>query len=232
MVSFLIDIAIVGVVAFCGWRGYKNGLIRGVFGVVSFIVAVFVANFVAQAYSDEAEMLLLPFASGVVETAMIELADAGIEYQSIAFDHPSDDEYFGRAYIALREIGMPEAAAVNIAEQSMLEVDGERSFIDIVASELTGSLAFIGVFTVAFLLIAIIFAVIGNLVGLVFSLPGLKLLDTIAGALCGVVKGIIIVFVLAVIARYFGLVMLDTLEGTMVFYFLVNNNPIASMLGV
>jgi len=235
LISFLIDIAILGTVVFCGWRGYKNGLIRGVFGVVSLLLALFVANFAAQAYSDDAEMLLLPFASGIIESTMGDLADEGIEYQAIAHDHEMTDDFFGRAYMALREIGLPEAAAVAIAEQSRLVElydDDNRSFVDIVASRLTGSLAFVGVFAVAFLLISIAFAVLGNLIGLVFSLPGLRFVDIIAGTVCGVAKGIIVVYVLAVIIRYFGLVILPILEDTAVLYFLVNNNPIATMLGV
>jgi len=235
LISFLIDIAIIGTVVFCGWRGYKNGLIRGVFGVVSLVLALFVANFAAQAYSDDAEVLLLPFASGIIESTMNDLDDEGIRYHPIAHDHEISDDFFGRAYMTLREIGLPEAAAVTIAEQSrLLELHGDdgRSFIEIVASKLTGSLAFVGVFAVAFLLISIVFAVIGNLIGLVFSLPGLRFVDIIAGAACGIAKGIIIVYVLAVIIRYFGLVILPILEDTTVLYFLVNNNPIANMLGV
>lgn len=235
MISFFVDIAIIGTIVFSGWRGYKNGLIRGVFGVVSLIMALFVANFVAQAYSSDAEALLLPFAGGIVESTMAELADEGIVYQPIAHDHEIDDASFGRAYMALREIGLPEAAAVRIAELSMLvepQDDRQTTFANIVASRLTSSLAYIGVFAVAFLLLAIVFAVLGNLVGLVFSLPGLRLVDIIAGAVCGIVKGFIIVYALAVVVRYFGLFMLPILEETTVLYFLVNNNPIASMLGV
>jgi len=235
LISFFLDIAVVGTVVFCGWRGYKNGLIRGVFGIVSLILALFVSNIVAQAYSDEAEVLLRPFAGGIIESTMTELAGEGARYQSDAHGHHIEDPSFGRAYMALREIGLPDAAAAAVAEQSMIaEIfdGGERSFADIVAERLTSSLAFIGVFAVSFLLIAIAFAVIGNLVGVVFSLPGLRLVDTIAGAACGFVKGIIIVYVLAVVVRYFGLLMLPTLEGTTVLYFIVNNNPIAAMLGV
>jgi len=235
LISFLLDIAIVGTVVFCGWRGYKSGLIRGVFGIVALILALFVSNIVAQAYSDDAKVLLRPFASGIIESTMTELVDEGTQYGSDEHNPRVDDPSFARAYTALREIGLPDAAASAIAEQSMIaEIfdGGENPFADVVAERLTSSLAFVGVFAVSFLLIAIVFAVIGNLVGVVFSLPGLKLVDTIAGAACGFIKGIVIVYVLAVIVRYFGLLMLPILEGTTVLYFIVNNNPIAAMLGV
>jgi len=232
--TFLIDVAIVGVVAFCAWRGYKNGLIRGVFGVVSLIASLLVANIAAQAYADEAKEMMMPFVSGMLETTMTEMSEEGIEYQPLAHDHEIDDEDFGKAYTALRQIGLPEAAAVRIAEQSVETTDDEKNsyFSDIIADRLTTTISYVAVFGIAFLLIAIIFAVIGNLVGFVFSLPGLKLVDIIAGSVLGLVKGVIIVFTVAVIIRYFGLLILSTLESTTILKYIVNNNPIANLLGV
>jgi len=234
MTTFLIDAAIVGTVIFCGWRGFKSGLIRGVFGVVSLITALLIANIAAQAYSGETKSMLLPFASGIIDSTMTELSEQGIEYQAIAHDHEVDDEAFGIAYMALRDLGLPEAAAVRIAEQSItLEEDEQgRYFPDIIADRLSSAFSYVAVFGIAFLLIAIVFAVVGNLVGLIFALPGLKYVDMIAGTALGLLKGVIIVYTVAVIARYFGLLILSMIEDTTIFRYLINNNPIANMLGV
>ena len=234
MTTLLIDVAIVGTVVFCGWRGYKNGLIRGVFGVVSLIVSLLVANIAAQAYSDEAKGMLVPFVGGMIESTMTEMTEEGVEYQALAHDHDIEDAEFGAAYTALRRIGLPEAAAVSVAEQSLSVEEDERGnyFSDIIGDRLSSAFSYVAVFGIAFLLIAIIFAVIGNLVGFVFSLPGLKLVDIIAGSVLGLFKGIIIVFTIAVILRYFGLLILSTIEGTSVLNYIINNNPIANMLGV
>lgn len=234
MTTFLIDAAIVGTVAFCIWRGYKNGLIRGVFGIVSLIVALLVANIAAQAYAGEAKNVLMPFVSGMIESTMTEMTDEGIEYQALAHDHDIDDVDFGTAYTALRQLGLPESAAVRLAEKSIEIEDHEEDnfFSDIVASRLTTALSYVAVFGIAFLLLAIVFAVIGNLVGFVFSLPGLKLVDMISGSVLGLVKGIIIIYTVAVIVRYYGLLILPTLEGTTILRAIVNNNPIANLLGI
>jgi len=234
LTTFLIDLAIVGTVAFCAWRGYKNGLIRGVFGVVSLIVSLLVANIAAQAYSGEAKGMLMPFVSGMIESTMTDLSEEGIEYQALAHDHEIDDIDFGSAYTALRRIGLPEAAAVRIAEQS-LEVEDEEAegyFSDVIADRLSTTLSYVAVFGIAFLLIAIVFAVIGNLVGFVFSLPGLKLVDIISGSILGFFKGVIIVYTISVIVRYFGLLVIERLERTTILNYLVNNNPIANLLGI
>ena len=234
MVTFLINIAVIGTVVFCAWRGYKNGLIRGVFGVVSLIVALFIANFAAQAYSEDAKSILMPFVSGLLESTIVDMAEEGVEYQALAHDHEITDADFGTAYTALRQIGLPEAAAVQIAEQSLHIDESEegRSFADIIALRLSSTISYVAVFGIAFLLIAIVFAVIGNLVGFVFSLPGLKIVDMIAGAALGLAKGLIIVFTVGVIIRYFGVMIFPTLENAAFLRYVVNNNPIANMLGV
>ena len=234
MTTLIADIAVVGTVAFCTWRGYKNGLIRGVFGVVSLIVSLLVANIAAQAYSHEAKGMLMPFASGIIDSTLSDMAENDIVYQPLAHDHPSDNVDFGTAYTVLREIGFPESASVRIAELSQEETEAEEdvSFTDVISDRLSTALSYIAVFGIAFLLIAIVFAVIGNLIGVVFSLPGLKLVDIIAGSVLGLVKGIILIYAFAVILRYYGILILPIIEGTTLLKSIVNNNPIANILGM
>jgi len=225
----LIDLTIVGIIAFSAWRGYRNGLIRGVFGIVSLIASLFLANIAANAYSEEFTGMLSPFVGGVVESAISEIIEKDIEYELI--EHENDSEEFRTAFNALRHIGLPVPAAIRVAEQAV-EDEIEKFLADKVANKLSSVLAYVAVFGVAFILVAIVFAVIGNLIGFVFSLPGLKLIDTIAGIVFGLAKGLLIVLVLAAVMRYFGLLALDILEGTTVLNYLVNNNMIADMLGI
>jgi uncharacterized membrane protein required for colicin V production len=232
--TFLIDLAVLGTIVFCGWRGFKSGLIRGVFGVVSLVVALLIANIAAQAYSGDTKGMILPFVSGIIESTMTDLADDGIEYQPVAHDHESEEANFGTAYVALRQLGLPEAAAVRIAEQAIEVEEDERGryFSDTIAEKLSGAFSYVAVFGIAFLLLSIVFAVVGNLVGVVFALPGLKYVDMIAGTVFGLFKGFIIVYTVAVILRYFGLMILPTIDRTTVLKYIINNNPIANMLGV
>jgi len=235
--TLAIDLAIIAIVAFCGWRGYKNGLIRGVFGVVALVVSIFVANIAAEAYAEEFTGMLRPFVGGLVDSALMDLIDEGIEYDPDEHEHENDSEDFGPAYNALRLIGLPEPSAVRIADLAVTREDDEEappeaSLSDLIAEKLSSVLAYVAVFAIAFVLLAIIFAVIGNLVGFVFSLPGLKYLDIIAGVLFGLAKGLILVYTLAAVIRYFGLLAVDLLEGTSVLNYLVNNNPIAELLGI
>ena len=231
MIVRVIDLAIIGTVAFCAWRGYRNGLIRGAFGVVALIVSLFIANVAATAYSEEFTGMLKPFISGIIETTITTMKEDEITYKPSEHDHEIKTEEFRTAYTALRQLGLPEASSVRVAELSF--EDSEEGYIaDIIADKLSSVLAFVAVFGIAFILLAIIFAVVGNLIGFVFSLPGLKIVDAVTGVILGVAKGFIIVLALAVVVRYFGLLVSSTLEETNVLSYIVNNNAIADMLGL
>ena len=230
MTTLLIDLSIIAIIVFCGWRGYKNGLIRGVFGVVTLIVSLIIANIAAGAYADEVTGVLKPFVGGIVDSTINEIIDNDeIEYEQP--DHENDTEKFKIVYTALRKIGLPKASAIKITEQTAT-VDVEEYLADFVGDRLSYVLAFVALFGIGFLLAAIIFTVIGNLINFVFSLPGLKLIDTIAGIAFGLVKGLLIVLTLTTIVRYFGLLAISTVEKTSVLNFFINNNMIANMLGI
>ena len=229
MTTLVIDLAIIAIILFCGWRGYRNGLIRGVFGVVTLIVALIVANIAAAAYSEEVTGVLKPFVGGIVDSTISDMTGDEIEYEEIEFEN--NTEQFKTVYSALRQIGLPKPAATNLAERTAEEYT-EGFLADLVSDKLSSVLAYVALFGIAFLLLAIIFAVVGNLINFVFSLPGLKIVDIIAGIAFGLMKGFLIVLTITTILRYFGLVALTTLEDTTVLNYFVNNNMLADMLGI
>ena len=230
MTTFMIDLATLAIIVFCCWRGYRNGLIRGVFGVVTLFVALIIANIAAMAYTDDVSGAIKPFVSGLVDSTYSDMVEeANIEYEEV--DYKNDSEEFKLAYTTLRRIGLPESAAIRIAERAVNDIS-EDFIADIIADKLSSVLAFVVLFGIAFLLTAIIFSVIGNLINFVFSLPGLKLVDTIAGIAFGLIKGFLIVLTLATIVRYLGLLAISTLEETTVLKYFVDHNLIANMLGI
>ena len=234
MIVLALDLAVIAIVALCSWRGYKNGFIRGVFGLVSLVVSLFLASVVASAYSYEFTEILSPFVGGVVDSALVNILEDHDEYDMSAYADKSDS--FTTAYRAMRKIGLADAPSARIAELAF--EDWQKDALptgvlsDLITDRLSSILAFVAVFGIAFLLASIIFAVIGNLVGFVFSLPGLKLVDIITGALFGLAKGLLIIFTLATVVRYAGLVAPETISRTALLSYIINNNPIAEMLGV
>jgi len=233
--NVLIDLAIVAVVAFCGWRGFKSGLVRGAFGVVALIAAIFIANIVASAYSSEFTGMLNPFIGGRVDSELMEMMEESVDEPGETVAYPALTVTVAGArdtiFYTLRRIGLPVSAADSVAERA---TDDESTGLlsDVITDRLSATFAYVAVFGIAFLLISIIFAVIGNLINLVFSLPGLRMVDMIAGTALGLAKGLLIIFALGVIVRYMGIFAPERLEGTSVLYYIVNNNPIADILGI
>lgn len=229
--STAIDLAIIAVVAFCAWRGYRNGLIRGAFGVAALIFSIFLANITATAYSDEFTSMLRPFFGGVVDTALAEMieerigAGAAIGGTQVLYGY----EDYETAFAILQRIGLPESAAEQMAD---LAATGTSALSDNISNMLSSTFAFVAVFGIAFILLMIIFAVVGNLISVVFSLPGLWLVDSISGAVFGLFKGLVIIYALGVIVRYMGLLAPSLLEDTRLLGNIVNSNPVANMLGI
>ena len=230
MVVLFIDLAVIATIVFCGWRGYRNGLIRGAFGLVALIAALIIANVSAKAYSEEFTGMLKPFIGGIVEKTLSDLAEEDSEISSVS--SKSERQRNTIAHAILRQIGLPDVSAGRVAELAAKTDAPDTPFTDIVTDKLCSTLAFVAVFGIGFILLSIVFAIIGNLIGFVFSLPGLKLVDSITGVLLGLCKGLLIVLALATIVRYFGLLAQSTLEETKFLKYVVNNNLVADMLGL
>ena len=236
MITFALDLAIFAIIGFCGWRGYKSGLIRGVFGVVTLILSLFIASVVASAYSTEFKEVLNPFVGGIIDSTLIDIIEEEENPYPETEEMEDKSEGFILSYSSLRRIGLPESASLHIAELTAQENEEDVTAPNVLSGMITENLstvfAFAVVFGIAFIVLAIVFTVIGNLVSVALSLPGLKLIDSIAGAALGVVKGLIIVFTLAAIIRYVGLLAPETLEGTAILKYFVNHNLIADLLGI
>jgi uncharacterized membrane protein required for colicin V production len=232
-----IDILLIATLAYCVWRGYKSGIIRGVCGAIALIAAIFAANLVAATYSDEVSAMLRPFVGGVVDNALTSLvgaADGEDQTEDVLVpSNASNTQLRAASYAALRRIGMPESASGLLADK----IAGGRfeqgvTLSDVISDKLCDALAYIAVFGVVFLLGAIISVVVGNVLNLVFKLPGLETMDSIVGMVFGLLKGIIIVYVISLVVRYVGLLAPSVIDKTTILSYLIDTNPLADILGI
>lgn len=247
-----IDALLIAAPVYCMWRGYKSGIIRGVCGTLALIAAIFGANLVASTYSSEVSAMLRPFVGGIVDTTLSSLMSGDDEIGDAAeraevSDWENWDNVAGllspegtdssdlreACYVTLRNIGLPEAPAKLIAEKiAGGEYDSGSSLSDIISDKLCSALAYIAVFGIVFLLISIAFTVIGNVLNLVFKLPGLEFLDSIVGLVFGLAKGAVIIYAIAAVVRYVGLVAPSIIDKTTLLKYLINTNPLANILGI
>ncbi|MEL4106636.1 CvpA family protein [Oscillospiraceae bacterium WX1] len=232
--SIAIDVILVLLVAFSAWRGYKNGFIRGIFGLLSIIAAIYGASLAASAFSSEVTGMIEPFVAGVVDKASTDVLKSGeAKTQDAVIKETDKTDVYKVSFAMLRDVGVAKSAASHLAEKVSAEITTVgRQMTDYLTSRLSDALSYVIVFALAFLLLTVIFAFVGNIINLAFSIPGVALPDQVIGLILGLAKGVLIVFALAVIVRYLGILSAETIEKTTVLKYILNVNPLSSILGV
>ncbi len=252
--SLAIDIVLVLILALAAWRGFRNGFIRGVLGLVAIVVAIYGANLVAKTYSGEFTGMLKPFVGGIINSAV---SDAIVKYDQQSPDtetgadgdgesdadtgadgdadtgRDDDANVFEISFEALRNIGISSKAAGLLAEKVGDEIKSiGQQMTSSLTEKLCGALAYIILFGISFVIILIIFAIIGNLMNLVYILPGIETADRLIGLILGLVKGALIVFAIAVMIRYLGLLSPEAVQNTTLLKLITDVNPLADLLGI
>ncbi|UOO37412.1 CvpA family protein [Oscillospiraceae bacterium CM] len=232
--SIAIDIILVLLVAFSAWRGYKNGFIRGIFGLLSIIAAIYGASLAASAFSSEVTGMIEPFVAGVVDKASTDVLKSGeAKTQDAVIKETDKTDVYKVSFAMLRDVGVAKSAASHLAEKVSAEITTVgRQMTDYLTNRLSDALSYVIVFALAFLLLTVIFAFVGNIINLAFSIPGVALPDQVIGLILGFAKGVLIVFALAVIVRYLGILSAGTIEKTTVLKYILNVNPLSSILGI
>jgi uncharacterized membrane protein required for colicin V production len=223
MLNILVDLVLLAILAYCGWMGHKKGLISGLLAVFAIIIALYGSNIVAQTYSSEFTPVLEPFISGIVDKTSEETAGQGQSTQSI--------EELARQ--SLINMGILSSAADNIAK-SVAEKTTEDGYIlrKAIVNELCGIIAYVITATVIFILIIIVFTVIYNIVNLDFKLPGLESINNVLGTVFGIIKGLLIVFAIAWILRFAGmLIKEEVVSKTLLLRFFMDHNILNGIYG-
>ena len=232
-VPTILIVVFIAIPVFCAWRGYKNGIIRGACGILAIILALFCGNIIANMYGTDFDGMLSPFVNGMVDGAENTVLTNDSEAVIQLSDSEKDDVY-SVSYAIFRQLGVVENASQKMAEEIAAECTNvDQSMCDIIGANLSARFAYILVFCVAFALVAIIFAVIGNVINISFQIPILGIAEPILGIILGAIKGLIIMYAIAMFLRYFGIVIPDEiLEGTEFIFKLVNENPVADKFGI
>lgn len=233
MLKWIIIILLLGIVALCTWRGYKDGIIRGVCGILAMIIALYAAGIVARTYNSEFEGMLSPFIGGMVDSAV----DKVLTDDKDAVVHISDAEKsdpYQVCYAVSRQLGLVDNAAKLIAEKTSAACTKvNQEMCSVLSENICTQFAFVAVFFICFIVVAIILTVIGNVINVSLLIPKLGIIEPIAGAVLGLIRGIILMYAVAMALRYLGIVLPGELfEGSKLIFKIVNNNPVARKVGI
>jgi uncharacterized membrane protein required for colicin V production len=235
-VPVVIDILLLLIVLFCAYNGFRKGFILGLTGIIAIVVALYGANLVADTFSGTVQEAMTPFVEGLVEKSVNDAKDETAEpdYEFYGPEEGRNDEVYKVSYESLRNLGILKSAAEKITQDVRKEVtkvgnDLKNKLIE----KLTEKLSYVATFVIAFILIIIIFVVLANIINLAFKLPGLELVNELLGLILGLVKGFAIVFCIAWLARFFGLLLPEgAIDKTLILAWLIKVNPLTLFLPI
>lgn len=198
--AVIIDIVIVVSVVAFALHGAKRGLFQSLAGLVIVVVALFGAAIIAGTFAKPVAKLVTPMAEKYFSQEIaeaLERVDVELPDMDIVPELPEDG--------VLKDV---MASAGTILEGA---VDTATTAASAAAENLIESIAYSILFMIGFLLLMLLLHVLCAAMGLLTKLPVVHGLNSLGGAVFGLVQGVLLVFLVVFVLQHLG-VALDTAE--------------------
>ena len=236
----ILSLIFLVILVYSGWVGYKKGLIMGIFSLIAFIVSVYGANLLSETYSGEVVDALRPFASGFVETEIVDKKvrpamgmDAGNLSRADFFaQNPGREKEF--CTLIYQNLGIYDATSEQLATEAVAcAKERNMDLIDGAVEVLCIRIAYVAAFLLAFLMILIVLTVIGNIPNISFKIPNMDAVNDIGGAVLGVVQGACLLLVFGWALKFLGLIIpQETLSETFLVSWFMDQSILVDYLGI
>ena len=223
-------IAVAVLVGFLIW-GARNGLLRSLAGLLTVVVALVGAGLIAGALAAPAARLTAPLIEEhirrQVDDAMAVQSSQQVEMPELEME---EDEGFEIADL-LALMGLDEDVRDSLAEQAQEKIadTGEAIAVAVVES-VAQSILYAVLFLVSFLALTVLLKLAIRAADLVLKLPGLHLLNTLGGAMVGLIEGALLIFLAIWVLRRLGISFdTETVARTHVLHFFTTNTPLSAL---
>ena len=204
MTAYIFDAAIVVILAFFAWRGAKKGLILTLCGLLGLFVAFFGAQFISTQFHGPVAHIMEPAIYQAIRGAepQGEEADSGDPGLSIPGNMPekAEPEYtLDQLLESMKEQGLFAGFSYFLDQaknEASIPSEGGTTVASALADYLANLVAKATLFALSFLLILLIWFLLSHILDLAFHLPILATVNTVGGLLAGLLKAVLIVFVL------------------------------------
>ncbi len=230
----LISILSIFFLAYMVMRGWHNGIVHSLVGILVFVAAFAIANKLSVSYAPQFQKAIEPMITGIVDDASMKaigqkartIKDENGEKVELPIEVP--EEYDGSVYMAcvlsFREIGfdrqLTERLAHEIAEDQT-EVDARMR--EKITAKTAAVVAFVLVFVMICALILIAAGALINLFNLNIHFPGYELLSRIGGAAMSFFLGLLVIYGVCWILRFLGAIVPENFNSGILNLFLKNN---------
>ena len=231
MSYLIIDLIIAAILVICAIHGAWRGLVLSLCGLLAAVVAFAGAGFAAKHLSPMLAEALEPRIAAAIElrleAALPHTAYTPAQPDGSVPQSPEEVPLPGVLDI-LRDMGLYEAlidAVEDAVSQGMTAAAATAAAS--VAAALAQSVAYLGIFILAFVLILLIWRLISGALDLVARLPGLRFLNRTGGAILGLLKAGILLFVAAWLVQYLGnWIPEEMVQKTWLLRFFMRTNPV------
>lgn len=202
--AYLFDAAIIVILAFFAWRGAKRGLVLMLCSLLGIFVAFFGARFLSAAFYEPVANIVEP----VIYQSITDIRSD--DNQTAAHDASSQkqDTYaLEKLLTSMKEselfTGFSEFLDNAVSDNQVEQVEG-GSAAKAVSRYLSLLVARVILFAAAFLLILLIWFLLGRALDLTFHLPVLSTLNRVGGLAFGLAKAVLLVVVLVWLCQLAG----------------------------
>lgn len=219
MMYLLYDVAVVAILAFFVWRGWKKGLLLSLCGLAVVLVSFLGAGFIADTLDTPLADAIAPKLEETIDEQLT------LHYDDLGVDSPLD---------ALREMGGLFSWAADAVEEAQDSTVGTAvgDLAARAAGLLATAIAYRVIFALAFLVLFILLTVLLHALNVVARLPGLHLCNGLGGGAIGLVKGVIVLYVVIACLRLFsGLITPQAEENTYVLRFFLRFDLVSALFG-
>ena len=220
--KLVLNIALIVILSLCIWGGFKRGLIGGIAGLLAIILSLIGANYVASEFSGEIVPALNPFIGGFVDSEtntdeiLARLGYGGTDLSLNDILEQDTSLRYDYAYECMRSIGFYGDVSEDLAQDAVnYSTRAGVSLANAVIVVMCNTIAYAGCITIAFIMILILITAIMDMINLDFHLPNVDVVDEVAGAAMGFVRGFLYCVLLCWLLGFLGLVIgRDTCERT------------------
>ena len=220
-------IAAAVLIAAAAW-GAHRGLFRALAGLAVVIVALVGAAVIANALAAPAARLVTPLIRESIETRV----DEAMAQQSQEVQMPEEDVDEGFAIEDLLALmGLDEDVRNSLASQTQEKIqDTGVSLAMAVVESLAQSVLYAALFLVSFVGLTILLKLLIRAMDLVLQLPGLHLVNSLGGAVIGLIEGALVLFLAIWVLRRFGVSFeTDTVSATHILKFFATHTPLSAL---
>ena len=212
--SFVLDLAIIAIIAITIYFAAKNGFVKTAISAVSFILAIILTVMFANPF---AEYLKTTSVAETIETAVEDAISDALVGSTIGIDGllNGESEKFNKM-LELAKIDSEELSTwykYNVVEYS----SGESALASRIAQPLTDIVTKIIAIIVLFILSLILIAIVARVLNLVAKLPIIrtanKLLGVLLGAVLALLRVTLFCFVMGILIRHADFLGSDFLAG-------------------